>query len=225
MSSTETRNQGETATRSAGTVDLKLEVVVIPVADVDRAKEFYAGLGWRLDADFPFDNGFRVVQLTPPGSGTSVQFGSNMTTAGPGSAQGLYLIVSDIEAARADLAARGAKVSGVFHAGAPGAQFQPDGAGRVDGPDPGHGSYSSFATFHDPDGNGWLLQEITARLPGRIDAAETAFASAAELAEALKRAAAAHGEHEKRTGEADPDWPAWYADYMVKEQAGEELPR
>jgi catechol 2,3-dioxygenase-like lactoylglutathione lyase family enzyme len=225
MSSTETRNQGETATRSAGTVDLKLEVVVIPVADVDRAKEFYAGLGWRLDADFPFDNGFRVVQLTPPGSGTSVQFGSNMTTAVPGSAQGLYLIVSDIEAARADLAARGAKVSGVFHAGAPGAQFQPDGAGRVDGRDPGHGSYSSFATFHDPDGNGWLLQEITARLPGRIDAAETAFASAAELAEALRRAAAAHGEHEKRTGEADPDWPAWYADYMVKEQAGEELPQ
>ena len=225
MSSTETRNQGETATRSAGTVDLKLEVVVIPVADVDRAKEFYAGLGWRLDADFPFDNGFRVVQLTPAGSGTSVQFGSNMTTAVPGSAQGLYLIVSDIEAARADLAARGAKVTGVFHAGAPGAQFQPDGAGRVDGPDPGHGSYSSFATFHDPDGNGWLLQEITARLPGRIDAAETEFASAAELAEALKRAAAAHGEHEKRTGEADPDWPAWYADYMVKEQAGEELPR
>jgi catechol 2,3-dioxygenase-like lactoylglutathione lyase family enzyme len=225
MSRTETRSQAETAARSAATVDLKLEVVVIPVADVDRAKEFYARLGWRLDADFPFDNGFRVVQLTPPGSGTSVQFGSNMTTATPGSAQGLYLIVSDIEAARADLAARGAKVSGVFHAGAPGAQFQADGAGRVDGPDPEHGSYSSFATFNDPDGNSWLLQEITSRLPGRIDAAETVFASAAELEEALKRAAAAHGEHEKRTGEADPDWPTWYADYMVKEHAGEELPQ
>ena len=160
------------------TVDLKLEAVVIPVSDVDRAKEFYEKLGWRLDADFPFDNGFRVVQFTPPGSGCSVQFGTNITSAAPGSAQGLYLIVSDIEAARDELVARGVEVSEVFHAGTPGAQFQPDGtSGRVSGPAPDHASYSSFATFSDPDGNGWLLQEITTRLPGRIDAAETAFAS------------------------------------------------
>ena len=153
-----------------GAVDLKLEVVVIPVSDVDRAKEFYGGLGWRLDADFAFDNGFRVVQFTPPGSGCSVQFGTNITSAAPGSAQGLYLIVSDIEAARDELVARGVEVSEVFHAGTPGAQFQPDGtSGRVSGPAPDHASYSSFATFSDPDGNGWLLQEITTRLPGRVD--------------------------------------------------------
>ena len=205
--------------------DLKLEVVMVPVADVDRAKEFYGGLGWRLDADFPFDNGFRVVQFTPPGSGCSVQFGTNITSAAPGSAQGNYLIVSDIEAARDELVAHGADVSEVFHPGAPGAQFQPDGAsGRVSGPAPENASYSTFATFSDPDGNGWLLQEVTTRLPGRIDAAETAFASAADLASALRRAAAAHGEHEARTGQEDPDWPDWYAEYMVREQAGEELP-
>ena len=205
--------------------DLKLEVVMVPVADVDRAKEFYGGLGWRLDADFPFDNGFRVVQFTPPGSGCSVQFGTNITSAAPGSAQGNYLIVSDIEAARDELVAHGADVSEVFHPGAPGAQFQPDGAsGRVSGPAPENASYSTFATFSDPDGNGWLLQEVTTRLPGRIDAAETAFASAADLASALRRAAAAHGEHEARTGREDPDWPDWYAEYMVREQAGEELP-
>jgi hypothetical protein len=154
-----------------------------------------------------------------------VQFGSNMTAAAPGSAQGLYLIVSDLEAARADLAAGGAEVSEVFHAGAPGAQFRPDGAGRVSGPDPEHRSYSSFATFRDPDGNGWLLQEITTRLPGRVDTAETSYASSADLADALRRAAAAHGEHEKRTGKADAEWPGWYAEYMVKERAGEELPQ
>jgi len=205
--------------------DLKLEVVVIPVSDVDRSKEFYAGLGWRLDADFPFENGFRVVQLTPPGSGCSVQFGSNITTAAPGSAQGIYLIVSDIQAARDELAARGANVSEVFHPGAPGAQFQPDGdSGRASGPADDHATYSSFATFTDPDGNGWLLQEVTTRLPGRIDAAQTAYASTADLASAMRRASAAHGEHEKRTGEEDANWPDWYADYMVKEQAGQELP-
>jgi hypothetical protein len=148
-----------------------------------------------------------------------------MTTAAPGSAQGLYLIVSDVEAARDELAARGADVSEVFHAGTPGAQFQADGAGRVSGPDPDHGSYSTFATFRDPDGNTWLLQEITTRLPGRVDSAGTAFTSTADLTAALRRAAAAHGEHEKRIGAADPDWPEWYADYMVKERAGEELPQ
>ena len=206
-------------------MDLRLEVVVIPVSDVDRAKEFYGGLGWRLDADFPFDNGFRVVQFTPPGSGCSVQFGAKITSAAPGTAQGLYLIVSDIEAARSELAARGAAVSEVFHAGTPGAQFQPGGSGgRVGGPADDHGSYNSFATFTDPDGNGWLLQEITARLPGRIDAAETAFGSAGDLAGALRRAEAAHGEHEKRTGQPDANWPDWYAAYMVAEQAGTELP-
>jgi catechol 2,3-dioxygenase-like lactoylglutathione lyase family enzyme len=206
-------------------VDMKVEVVVIPVSDVDRSKEFYGSLGWRLDADFPFDNGFRVVQFTPPGSGCSVQFGSNMTSAAPGSAQGLYLIVSDIEAAREDLVAHGVETSEVFHAGTPGAQFQPAGAGgRVSGPAPDHATYSSFVTFSDLDGNGWLLQEVTTRLPGRIDAAETAFASTPDLASALRRAAAAHGEHEKRTGQADANWPDWYAAYIVAEQAGEELP-
>jgi catechol 2,3-dioxygenase-like lactoylglutathione lyase family enzyme len=207
------------------TPDLKLEAVVIPVSDVDRAKEFYTGLGWRLDADFAFDNGFRVVQFTPPGSACSVQFGTSMTAAAPGSAQGLYLIVADIEAARDGLAALGVGPSEVFHPETPGAQFQPDGSsGRVSGPAPDHASYSSFATFGDPDGNGWLLQEITTRLPGRIDAAATAFASTPDLESALRRAAAAHGEHEARTGEADANWPAWYAAYMVAEQAGDELP-
>jgi catechol 2,3-dioxygenase-like lactoylglutathione lyase family enzyme len=206
-------------------VDMKVEVVVIPVSDVDRAKEFYGSLGWRLDADFLFDNGFRVVQFTPPGSGCSVQFGKNITSAAPGSAQGLYLVVSDIQAARDGLVARGVEVSEVFHAGTPGAQFQPDGtSGRVSAPAPDHTSYGSFATFSDPDGNGWLLQEVTTRLPGRIDAAERAFASTADLASALRRAEAAHGEHEKRTGERDADWPDWYAEYMVAEQAGTELP-
>jgi catechol 2,3-dioxygenase-like lactoylglutathione lyase family enzyme len=205
-------------------VDVKLEVVVIPVSDVDRAKEFYGGLGWRLDVDLPFDNGVRIVQFTPPGSGCSIQFGAKITSAEPGSAQGLYLVVPDIEAARDDLAAHGAEVSEVFHAGAPGAQFAPDGTGRVSGPAPDHASYGSFATFSDPDGNGWLLQELTKRLPGRIDATETAFASTADLASALRRAEAAHGEHEKRIGHADADWPDWYADYMAREQAGQELP-
>ena len=211
---------------SAGDVDLKLEVVVIPVADADRAKEFYTGLGWRLDADFPFDNGFRVVQFTPPGSGCSVQFGTQITSAEPGSAQGLYLVVSDIEAARGELAGHGAEVSEVFHSGAPGAQFRPgDAANRVSGRAGDGASYGSFATFSDPDGNTWLLQEITTRLPGRVDAAETAFASVADLSSAMRRASIAHGEHEKRIGAADPDWPDWYAAYMVAEQAGTELPK
>ena len=206
-------------------MDQRLEVVVIPVADIDRAKDFYAGLGWRLDADFPFDNGFRVVQFTPPGSDCSLQFGTNMTSAAPGSAQGLYLIVSDIVAARADLSAHGAQVSDVFHPGTPGAQFQPDGAaGREPGRAADDASYSSFVTFTDPDGNGWLVQEITTRLPGRIDAAQTAYANAQDLADAMRRAAAAHGEHEKRIGQADENWPDWYAAYMVAERAGTELP-
>jgi catechol 2,3-dioxygenase-like lactoylglutathione lyase family enzyme len=221
MSTTATRSKDAITGARVGKIDMKLEAVVIPVADVERAKQFYGSLGWRLDADFAFDNGFRILQLTPPGSACSVQFGTKVTSAAPGSAQGLYLIVSDVEAARAELAARGVEVSEVFHAGTPGAQFGRD--GRVSGPAPDHATYSSFATFSDPDGNGWLLQEVTARLPGRIDA-ETAFASPADLASALRRAEAAHGEHEKRTGQRDADWPRWYAGYMVAEQAGTELP-
>ncbi|MBB5343464.1 VOC family protein [Tunturibacter empetritectus] len=211
-------------TSGAG-VDMKPEAIVIPLSDVDRAKKFYARLGWRLDADFAFDNGFRVVQFTPPGSGGSVQFGTKITPAAPGSAQGLYLIVSDIDAARSDLVAHGVDVSEVFHAGTPGAQFQLDGrSGRVSGPAPGHASYSSFVTFHDPDGNGWLLQEVTTRLPGRV-AGDTTFASVSELSQALKRAATAHGQHETQTGQADPNWQDWYAEYMVREQAGEKVPQ
>jgi catechol 2,3-dioxygenase-like lactoylglutathione lyase family enzyme len=206
-------------------VDLKFEAVVIPVADADRSKEFYVRLGWRLDADFAFDNGFRVVQLTPPGSGCSVQFGTKISTAAPGSAQGLYLIVSDIAAARSQLAERGAEVGDVFHPGSPGAQFEPEGGdGRVSGRAPDGQSYSSFATFKDPDGNTWLLQEITTRLPGRVDPAATAYSSVADLAAALRQAAAAHGEHEKRIGQADENWPDWYAAYMVAVAAGTELP-
>jgi catechol 2,3-dioxygenase-like lactoylglutathione lyase family enzyme len=225
MSTTEIRNDQADSAAIAGQVDLKLEAVVIPVSDVDRAKAFYANLGWRLDADFAFDNGFRVVQLTPPGSASSVQFGTNITTAAPGSAQGLYLVVSDIEAARTQLVGRGAKVSEVFHPGTPGAQFQPDSeSGRVSGPADDGASYGSFATFTDPDGNGWLLQEVTTRLPGRIDTGQTTYASVNDLVNALVRAATAHGEHEKRTGgEYDENWPDWYATYMVAEQAGTQL--
>lgn len=205
-----------------GRVDLKLEVMVLPVADVDRAKQFYDSLGWRLDADFAFDNGFRVVQFTPPGSPSSIQFGTNITTAAPGSARGLYLVVTDIAAAQRQLAELGVKVSEVFHPESPGAQFQPEGsAGQSTGP---AGSYGSFATFTDPDGNGWLLQEVTTRLPGRVDTGVTTYASVNDLQQALIRVAAAHGEHETRTGEADENWPAWYARYMVAEQSGAELP-
>ncbi len=225
MSTSEVRSKEATSDARVARVDLKLEAVVIPVSDADRAKQFYGALGWRLDADFRFDNGFRVVQFTPPGSGCSVQFGTNITSAGPGSAQGLYLVVSDIEAARDELVHRGVEVSDVFHAGTPGAQFQPDGTrGRVSGPAPDHATYGSFATFSDPDGNGWLLQEITTRLPGRIDLATTTFASATDLASALRRAEAAHGQHEKRTGQRDANWPDWYAAYIVAEQAGTVLP-
>lgn len=223
MSTTEARSEASGTAGDRG-VDFKLEVVIIPVSDVDRAKEFYRQLGWRLDADFPFDNGFRVVQFTPPGSGCSVQFGTNITSATPGSSQGIYLVVSDVQAARDELAARGVDVSQVFYPGTPGAQFHTDDtSGRVTGPAPDHASYGSFATFRDPDGNGWLLQEVTTRLPGRVDAA-TGFACAADLANALRRAATAHGEHEKRIGQADENWPDWYAAYLVAEQAGAEPP-
>ncbi|RZU41614.1 VOC family protein [Edaphobacter modestus] len=208
----------------------KLEIVVIPVSDVDRAKDFYSRLGWRLDADYASGDDFRVIQFTPPGSGCSVIFGKNVTAAAPGSTQGLYLIVSDIAAARDELLARGVKLSEVFHDAA-GVYAGPDepylfGRLRASGPDPEHRSYRSFASFRDPDGNGWLLQELTTRLPGRIDSATTNFASAKDLASALRRAGAAHGEHEKRTGgQRDENWPDWYAEYMVSEQSGAEPPQ
>lgn len=203
----------------APNVDLKLEVVIIPVSDVDRAKQFYANLGWRLDADFANGDAFRVVQFTPPGSPASIHFGKGLTSAAPGSAQNLYLIVSDIEAARAALVSHGADVGGIFHRAAIGGPTVP-------GVDPQRRTYNSFATFSDPDGNSWLLQEITARLPGRVDAADTVFASSAELEAALVRAATAHGEHEKRNGgQHDANWPGWYAEYMVAEQAGKPLPQ
>jgi catechol 2,3-dioxygenase-like lactoylglutathione lyase family enzyme len=224
MSSVQDRRDPATGPAGPETTELKLEVVVIPVSDVDRAKDFYAHLGWRIDADVVRE-GFRLIQINPPGSGCSIQFGTDLTSAAPGSASGLYVIVPDIEAARAELIARGAEVSEVFHEGEIGARFHPVGASdRLSGPAPEHQSYGSFASFEDPDGNGWVLQEITTRLPGRVDSAVTSFASASDLSKALQRAAAAHGEHEARTGREDPDWPDWYAEYMVREQAGEELP-
>ncbi len=223
MSSVDERSEPAAETSAGGTVDMKLEVIVLPVSDVDRAKDFYAGLGWRLDANVVIGEDFRVVQLTPPGSSCSIIFGTGVTSAEPGSAQGLHLIVSDIEAARDALVAHGADASEVFHDA--GGVFHHAGTnGRVSGPDPEHRSYGSFVSFEDPDGNGWLLQEITTRLPGRIDPAATSFASAGDLSGALQRASAAHGQHEARIGRADPDWPDWYAEYMVREQAGEELP-
>jgi catechol 2,3-dioxygenase-like lactoylglutathione lyase family enzyme len=215
-------------TPQARTRDMKLEIVVIPVSDVDRAKRFYDGLGWRLDADFAAGSDYRVIQFTPPGSGCSVIFGKNVTAAAPGSAQGLYLIVSDIQAARKDLLDLGVQISEVFHnEGVYAGTDEPFlfGRVRVSGPDPEHHSYRSFASFKDPDGNGWLFQEITARLPGRVDPARTTYASASDLANAMRRAEAAHGEHEKRTGQRDENWPDWYAKYMVAEQSGANLPK
>ena len=209
-------------------VDMKLEIVVVPVSDVDRAKEFYAKLGWRLDADFDNGKDFRVIQFTPPGSQCSVIFGKNVTDAAPGAARGLYLVVSDIDAARKELAGRGIAVSETFHsAGVHAGTDEPYlfGRVRVSGPDPERGSYRSFASFKDPDGNGWLFQEITTRLAGRIDAATTTFGSANDLASALRRAEIAHGKYETRTGgKRDENWPEWYAAYMIAEKAGTELP-
>jgi catechol 2,3-dioxygenase-like lactoylglutathione lyase family enzyme len=222
MSSIQQRSEPASHTPPGGTTDLKLEVVVIPVSDVDRAKAFYEGLGWRLDADVPDDQGFRIVQFTPRGSACSIQFGSKVTSAPPGSATNIYLVVHDVQAARDAIAALGVAVSEVFHEGSLGDRFHPD--ARVAGAAPDGATYGSFASFSDPDGNTWLLQEITSRLPGRIDPAATSFASASDLAKALQRAAAAHGEHEVRIGREDPDWPDWYAEYMVREQAGEDLP-
>ena len=187
-------------------MDMKLEVVVLPVSDVDRSKHFYKALGWREDADFGGEGGFRIVQLTPPGSPASIHFGTGVTDAEPGSVKNIYLIVNDIEAARAEIAGHGVDISEVFHYDAT--------RTRVAGASPD--TYSSFATFSDPDGNTWLLQEITTRLPGRVTGAT--YSSAGELERALRAAAAAHGEHEKETGKYDEEWPAWYAQYMEQHQ-------
>ena len=222
------RKNEATTNANAAPVDMKLEVVIIPVSDVDRAKEFYSRLGWRLDADFTAGNDWRGVQFTPPGSGCSVIFGKNVTTAAPGSTQGLYLAVSDIESARKDLLGRGIEVSEVFHgSNVHTGSDEPYLFGRLraSGPDPAHTSYSSFASFRDPDGNGWLFQEITSRLAGRIDSAATSFASVSDLAGAMRRASIAHGAHEKKMGgEYDQNWPDWYAAYMVAEQSGAKPP-
>ena len=214
MSSTQTAAETTSNTPTAAVVDAKLEVVVIPVADVDRAKGFYGSLGWRLDADFAFPNGFRVVQFTPPGSPCSIQFGSKITSASPGSAQGLYLVVSDIDAARAELAGRGTNISEVFHPSTPGAQFLRDSTSdRISGADPGHATYRSFATFSDPDGNGWLLQEVTTRLPGRGLSIDLAT-----LIELLRDAEVRHGEY----GPTAPKhhWSQWYGGYIIARARG-----
>ena len=200
---------------TAATIDLKLEVVILPVSDVDRAKQFYQSLGWRLDADFGFDNGFRVVQFTPPGSGCSIQFGTNITSAAPGSIKGLYLIVAEIEAARDELVANGADVSEVFHPAAPGAQFQRDAtSGRISGPAPDHASYSSFATFSDPDGNSWLLQEIRTRLPRR----GVSSLDVPALTDLLREAEQRHGEYQATV--PTHHWSAFYAAYIVAREQG-----
>ena len=227
---TQTIQNNETNTGAkANKMDLKFEIVVIPVSDVDRAKEFYANLGWRLDIDASNGKDYRIVQFTPPGSSCSIIFGKNVTAAAPGSVQGLYLIVSSIEAACKELRNLGVEISEAFH-GDIGVYDGTDepflfGRRRVSGPDPDHTSYRSYASFHDPDGNGWLLQEITTRLPGHMDPTTTSFVSLNDLADALRRAAAAHGRFEARVGQADENWPSWYAEYMVREQSGEKLPQ
>jgi catechol 2,3-dioxygenase-like lactoylglutathione lyase family enzyme len=217
-------------TRAARTprVDLKFEVVVIPVSDVDRSKDFYGSLGWRFDIDSGISSEYRLVQFTPPGSSCSIIFGKNVTAAAPGSVQGLYLIVSDIEAAIKELVGLGIKISGPFH-GDTGVYAGPDdpflfGRRRVGGLDPDHASYRSYASFHDPDGNGWLLQEVTTRLPGHMDPTSTNFVSVNDLAAALWRAIAAHGQLEDRIGKIDKNLSYWCAKFMVAEQSGEKLP-
>jgi catechol 2,3-dioxygenase-like lactoylglutathione lyase family enzyme len=204
-------------------MEMKLEVVLIPVSDVGKAKDFYQGLGWRLDADLATGPDFRVVQVTPPGSPCSVIFGTGITSAAPGSAEGLQLVVADIDAARAELLSHGVGVSEVFH-DAGGIFHHAGDEARATGPAPQHQSYGSFVSFADPDGNTWFVQEVTTRLPGRVTPAGATYRSASDLADAMRRAEAAHGEHEKRTGAADPNWPDWYARYMAAEQAGTELP-
>lgn len=220
MTSVDVGSQTSKETTRPGVVEMALEVVVIGVEDVDRAKAFYQSLGWRLDADAGQE--FRLLQLTPPGSGCSVQFGAQLFPATPGSGPTPYLVVSDIEVARKDLMELGVEVSEIFHEEQPGGRFHD--AGRTPGLAADRRSYASFASFSDPDGNRWLIQEVTARRPGRIDPGTTSFASGRDLAEALRRAEKAHAEHEKRIGAADPDWSDWYAKYIAAEQAGTDLP-
>jgi len=203
---------------SPARVNMKFEVVVIPVSDVDRAKEFYTKLGWRLDADYDSGADLRILQFTPPGSGCSVIFGKNVTAATPGSAQGLYLIVSDIETARNELIARGVNVSEVFH-GSGSVYSGPDepflfGRNRLSGPDEKRGSYRSFLSFNDPDGNGWLLQEVTSRLPGR----GLSNLDVATLTELLQEAEQHHGEYEPTAPKHH--WSGWYAAYIIARQEG-----
>jgi len=217
MGSTQVRSKTASENPKAGIVDMKLEAVLLPVADVDRAKRFYGELGWRLDADFVVGDQFRAIQFTPPGSPCSIHFGKGLTDAAPGSVRGLFLVVSDIEAARAELVNHGVDVSDIFHQAGPGKP-------AISGRDPERRSYTSYASFSDPDGNAWLLQEVTVRLPGRVDADDTTFTSSSELASAFRRAEAAHGEHEKRIGQRDANWPDWYAEYMFAEQGGKPLP-
>ncbi|MFI6433532.1 VOC family protein [Rhodococcus oryzae] len=197
-------------------MDTKLEIVVLPVSDVDRAKNFYQALGWREDGDVATGPDFRVVQLTPPGSACSIIFGTGVTSAAPGSADGPHLVVTDIEAARTELASRGAQVSDVFHDA--GGVFHHAGAtARVTGPDPNRQSYGSWLSFADPDGNSWFVQEVTTRAPGRVTPGPVAYASAADLAGAMRRASVAHGKYEEQLGRYDEDWPDWYAQYMKDE--------
>lgn len=219
MSTTEALESIAISPARVGTSDLKLEVVTIPVSDYDRAKGFYTRLGWRLDADFR-DGDDRVIQFTPPGSPASIHFAHSGAPGAPGPAQGMYLVVSDIQAARGELAARGVEVGEVFHYARGPAPF----GGQVSGRAPDDQSYGSYASFRDPDGNRWLLQEVTTRFPGRIDSGVTSYGSANDLAAALRRAAAAHDQHEKRVPGDHSDWPEWYASYLVAEQSGAELP-
>ena len=217
MSQTATALNQEKYGAGVTSVAMNLEVDVIPVSDVERSKRFYQLLGWRLDADDAPAKNVRIVQFTPPGSGSSVTFGNGLTAAAPGSAAAA-LIVSDIEAAHDELIRRGIDASEMWH----GAAFPLE--ARLPGPDPKRSSYGSFFYFNDPDGNTWLVQEVTRRMPGRIDPAATTFGSANDLASAIRRAAAAHGEHEKRNGQSDGNWSDWYAAYIAAEQAGTELP-
>lgn len=215
----------EAAHQSAGVevIDMNLEVLLLPVADVDRAKAFYGRLGWRLDVDRAADD-YRVIQFTPPGSGCSVMSGADITTAEPGSSQGMHLVVSDIGAAHDDLQRRGVAVSDVYHCESGFACRYPGRGGRVDGAAPDHQTYASFVSFADPDGNSWVLQEVSSRLPGRVDPATTTFRSVAELADALRRAEIAHGEHVRRTGVPDGDRLTWYASFIAAQLNGTELP-
>lgn len=223
MSDTQESNRPLAKDAATAMLDMKFEFIVLPVTDAERAKAFYLKLGWKIDMDFSRGKDFRVIQFTPPGSATSIIFGKGIPAGTPGSSQGLYLVVSDIVAARASLRQRGIDVGELFHDEG-GVFYRADGEGRVTGAAPQRRSYGTFASFSDPDGNGWVMQEITVRLPGHGPSPNTAFGSPVELAGALRRAKAAHEKLQEKVGLCDEDWPTWYADYMVLEQAGKPLP-